>query len=80
MPYALCAPVFVREDNGRLAPATVLSPSMGLVDVPALGRFYDVRTPYRSQVVHERRLAPARPQPQSRGDGGIEATSKDGPA
>lgn len=61
MPYTLCAPVFVREDSGRLAPGTILSPPMGLLDVPALGRFYDVRTPARAMVVQERRLAPARP-------------------
>lgn len=77
MPYALCAPVFVREDNGLLAPATVLSPSMGLVDFPTLGRFYDVRTPHRSMVVHERRLAPAHAHPPSR-DGGTDATTPGG--
>ena len=59
MAHALATQVFVRGDDGLLAPAIILSPAMGLAAVPALGRYYKVRSNGKTFVVNDRRIARA---------------------
>jgi hypothetical protein len=56
--HALTMPVFVRRDDGLLAPAIVRSPVVALADLPVLGRYSSLRPQHRSLVVNDRRIAP----------------------
>ncbi len=57
--FALTTQLFVRCDDGLLAPATVLSPAVGLADLPGLERYSEVRLQHRTFVVNDRRIVPA---------------------
>ncbi len=77
--HALTSQVFVRRDDGMAAPATILSPALGIAGVPALGRFFEVREGGAARVVAESRLT-ERPEPWTRpafvaGDVSLEAVN-----
>jgi hypothetical protein len=77
--HTLTTQVIVRRDDGMAAPATILSPALGIAGIPALGCFFEVREGGASYVVAESRLTD-RPKPWTRpafvaGDLSLEAVN-----